>query len=83
MVVYAYLRVSTNQHDADNERYSVLIYANTQDLGPLQCVADTASGRLAWQQRVVSRDYYHPPNSTIHERFQTRFHVPLQELHVL
>jgi hypothetical protein len=61
----------------------VLVYANTQGLGPLQFVADTASGRLAWQERVVSWDYYNPPNSTIHERFQTRFHVPLKELHVL
>ena len=55
MAVYAYLRVSTDQQDVDNQRYSVLIYANTRGLGPLQFVANTASGRLAWRERAVGR----------------------------
>jgi DNA invertase Pin-like site-specific DNA recombinase len=55
MAVYAYLRVSTDQQDVDNQRYGVLVYANARGLGPLQFVADTASGRLAWRERVVGR----------------------------
>ena len=55
MAVYAYLRVSTDQQDVDNQRYGVLVYANTRGLGPLQFVADTASGRLAWRERAVGR----------------------------
>jgi len=53
MAVYAYLRVSTDQQDVDNQRYGVLVYANTRGLGPLQFVEDTASGRLAWRERAV------------------------------
>src|SRR3989442_11153077 len=53
MAVYAYLRVSTDQQDVDNQRYGVLIYANSRGLGPLQFGADTASGRLAWRERAV------------------------------
>src|SRR5919198_5559025 len=55
MAVYAYLRVSTDQQDVDNQRYGVLVYANTRGLGPLQFVEDTASGRLAWRERAVGR----------------------------
>jgi hypothetical protein len=55
MAVYAYLRVSTDQQDVDNQRYGVLVYANIRGLGPLQFVADTASGRLAWRERAVGR----------------------------
>ena len=53
MAVYAYLRVSTDQQEVDNQRYGVLVYANTRGLGPLQFVEDTASGRLAWRERAV------------------------------
>jgi len=55
MAVYAYLRVSTDQQDVDNQRYGVLVYANARGLGPLQFVEDTASGRLAWRERAVGR----------------------------
>src|SRR4029450_4120576 len=55
MAVYAYLRVSTDQQDMDNKNYGVLAYANTRNLGPLQFVEDTASGRLAWRERAVGR----------------------------
>ncbi|HEY5864852.1 MAG TPA: recombinase family protein, partial [Candidatus Tectomicrobia bacterium] len=46
MVAYAYLRVSTDQQDVDNQRYGVLAYANARGLGTLHFLEDTASGRL-------------------------------------
>jgi DNA invertase Pin-like site-specific DNA recombinase len=55
MTTYAYLRLSTDQQDVDNQRYGLFVYANTHGLGPLQFVEDTASGRLAWRDRVVGR----------------------------
>ena len=33
MAVYAYLRVSTDQQDVDNQRYGVLVYANARGSG--------------------------------------------------
>ena len=38
MTTYAYLRVSTDQQDIDNQRYGIFGYANTHGLGPLQFV---------------------------------------------
>ncbi len=55
MTSYAYLRVSTDEQDVDNQRYGLFIYANIHGLGPLQFVEDTASGRLAWRDRAVGR----------------------------
>jgi DNA invertase Pin-like site-specific DNA recombinase len=55
MTTYAYLGVSTDQQDVDNQRYGLFLYANTHGLGPLQFVEDTASGRLAWRDRAVGR----------------------------
>jgi DNA invertase Pin-like site-specific DNA recombinase len=55
MTTYAYLRVSTDQQDVDNQRYGLLVYANTHGLEPLQFVEDTASGRMAWRDRAVGR----------------------------
>jgi DNA invertase Pin-like site-specific DNA recombinase len=55
MTVYAYLRVSTDQQDVDNQRYGLLAYANMYSLGPLQFIEDTISGRLTWRDRAVGR----------------------------
>jgi DNA invertase Pin-like site-specific DNA recombinase len=55
MTAYAYLRVSTDRQDVDNQRYGLFMYANTHGLGPLQCVEDTASGRVVWRDRAVGR----------------------------
>jgi DNA invertase Pin-like site-specific DNA recombinase len=55
MTTYAYLRVSTDEQDVDNQRYGLFLYANIHGLGSLQFVEDTASGRLAWRDRAVGR----------------------------
>ncbi len=49
----AYVWVSTAQQGVDKQRYGVLASANTRGLGPLQCVEETASGRLACRERAV------------------------------
>jgi DNA invertase Pin-like site-specific DNA recombinase len=53
MAVYAYLRVSTDRQDVDNQRYGILEYANVHRLAPLHFVEDTVSGRLSWRERAV------------------------------
>jgi DNA invertase Pin-like site-specific DNA recombinase len=47
MTAYAYLRVSTDQQDAANQRYGLLVCTNAHELGLLRFVEDTASGRKA------------------------------------
>ena len=55
MVAYAYLRVSSDHQDVDNQRYGILEYANTHKLSPLHFVEDMASGRLQWRSRSVGQ----------------------------
>lgn len=51
--VYAYLRVSTDAQDVDNQRHGVLEYANSHQLTGLIFTEDSASGKTPWQQRKV------------------------------
>lgn len=50
---YAYLRVSTDQQDTDNQKHGILEYANAHGMAGLLFLEDVASGKLAWQQRKV------------------------------
>ena len=36
MTAYAYLRIMTDHQDVANQRYGLLVYANTHGLGPLR-----------------------------------------------
>lgn len=53
MTTYAYLRVSTDQQDADNQRHGVLEYCNGASLGKVEWVEDTASGKIPWRKRKL------------------------------
>lgn len=51
MAYYAYLRVSTDQQDVDNQRHGILEYANQRGITGLQFVEDNASGKIKWRDR--------------------------------
>ena len=51
MANYAYLRVSTDQQDLNNQRHGILEYANRLGLAGLKFVEDTASGKTNWKER--------------------------------
>ena len=53
MATYAYLRVSTDQQDVDNQRHGILEYANTHSIAGLQFVEDNASGKVKWKERKL------------------------------
>ncbi|MCC0179710.1 recombinase family protein [Waterburya agarophytonicola K14] len=55
MVTYAYLRVSTNQQDVDNQRHGCLEYANKNSLGHLEFVSDSVSGQKRWRERELGQ----------------------------
>ena len=55
MVAYAYLRVSTDHQDVDNQRHGILEYANFHALGSLEFIEDEASGRLNWHSREIGK----------------------------
>nr|WP_201278247.1 recombinase family protein [Scytonema millei] len=53
MVIYAYLRVSSDKQDLHNQRHGILEYANIHALSPIQFIEDTVSGREKWESRGV------------------------------
>lgn len=55
MVAYAYLRVSTDHQDSDNQRHGILEYANTHGISSVQFVKDAVSGQVKWQTRAVGK----------------------------
>lgn len=50
---WAYLRVSTDVQDTDNQRLEVLRLAQEQRLGDPIIIEETASGRRAWRDRRI------------------------------
>ena len=55
MAVYAYLRVSTDRQDVENQRHGILEYANACQLGPLTFIEDSVSGRIKWRERALGQ----------------------------
>jgi DNA invertase Pin-like site-specific DNA recombinase len=55
VVNYAYLRVSTNQQDVDNQRHGILEYANQSSLGHLEFISDSVSGQKQWRDRELGQ----------------------------
>lgn len=55
MANYAYIRVSTDKQDAENQKYGVMQYANNHGITNVKYIEDTASGRLKWRDRSLGR----------------------------
>lgn len=55
MTLYAYLRVSTDMQDLNNQKLGVLEYCAAHKLGVPELVSDTASGKTDWRQREVGQ----------------------------
>ena len=53
MATYAYLRVSTDAQDVENQKHGILEYANAHDLGKVIYIEDSASGKLNWTERKL------------------------------
>lgn len=51
MASYAYLRVSTDDQDVNNQKHGILEYANRMGLVNLAFVEDVVSGTKKWRQR--------------------------------
>jgi DNA invertase Pin-like site-specific DNA recombinase len=52
---FAYLRVSTDQQDTQNQKLGILDYCNNRSIGPLKFIEDTASGKIHWQDREIGK----------------------------
>jgi len=50
----AYIRVSTDKQDVENQRLGILELVNQKDLGKVEFVEETVSGRKPWRDRAVA-----------------------------
>jgi DNA invertase Pin-like site-specific DNA recombinase len=55
MATYAYIRVSTDKQDLDNQRHGVIEYAKKHNLEPITFFEDTASGKKSWKERDLGK----------------------------
>lgn len=53
MTNFAYLRVSTDQQDAKNQKLGVLDYCNNHGISALTFIEDIVSGKASWRERAI------------------------------
>lgn len=55
MTTIAYLRVSTIDQNLEKNKADILRLANTKNLGQVQFVEETVSGRISWKKRKIAQ----------------------------
>ena len=50
---YAYIRVSTDKQDLENQKYAILQFANDKKLGNVEFIEEAVSGRISWKNRKL------------------------------
>ena len=53
MGAYAYLRVSPDRQETENQRFEILTYTNEKKLGNVEFIEETVSGRKSWKNRKI------------------------------
>ena len=54
-LTFAYLRVSTDKQDTDNQKHGIVAYAKARNLMPLSFVEDSVSGTKNWRNRELGK----------------------------
>ena len=55
MTNYAYLRVSTDKQDVENQKLGILDYCNQKQIASIKFIKDIISGKLNWQEREIGK----------------------------
>jgi DNA invertase Pin-like site-specific DNA recombinase len=53
IMIYAYVRVSTDKQETENQKFEILKYANEKKLGNVEFIEETVSGRKSWKDRKI------------------------------
>jgi DNA invertase Pin-like site-specific DNA recombinase len=53
MANYAYLRVSRDTQDTDNQKFGILDYCNKKSISNVKIFEDTESRSKSWKQRII------------------------------
>ena len=52
---FAYLRVSKDTQDIENQKFGILDYCNRKNIAPVTIIEDTASRAKSWRRRGIGR----------------------------
>jgi len=55
MANFAYLRISTDRQDAQNQKLSIMEYCNANNIIGLKFIEDTTSGKTSWRERSIGK----------------------------
>lgn len=55
MTNYAYLRISTDAQDVENQKHGVMAYCLEKGFAPVVWVEDVVSGKVSWKQREIGK----------------------------
>jgi len=55
MTNYAYLRVSTDSQDIENQKLGILDYCNKKNISKIKFLEDAESGKLEWRKRSLGK----------------------------
>ena len=55
MTNFAYLRVSTDQQDLQNQKFGILDYCNKNQIEDIKFIEDKTSGKISWQGRTIGK----------------------------
>jgi len=55
MANFAYLRISTDKQDLDNQKHGLYEYANAHEITKLEMIEDVVSSRKAWRERGIGQ----------------------------
>jgi len=82
---HAYLRVSTDAQDVDNQRHGILEYANAHGFAGVKFTEDSASGKTSWRERQLGAlvDSLNPADVLIFAEISRIARSTLQVLEVL
>ncbi|MFS1444595.1 recombinase family protein [Vibrio sp. 10N.286.46.E10] len=53
MANFAYLRVSTDEQDTNNQKHGLLEYSNERGLAELEFIVDSVTGKKPWRERKL------------------------------
>lgn len=85
MTNYAYLRVSTDTQDIENQKLGILEYCNARKLAPVEFVEEKKSSRIGWEDREIGRilDQLQPGDNLMVSEVSRMARSALQVLKIL
>lgn len=83
--IHAYLRVSSDKQDTENQKLGLLEYANEKGLSPVQIYEETSSRSVNWKKRKIAQiiDLSNPGDILLTPEFSRIAGSTLQVLEIL